>query len=60
MKRLVVSFFLGMLALSVEAQVQPRSIDDTALDQDVFKDVAADLRCPTCTGISVLDSDAPF
>ena len=60
MKRLVVSFFLSMLALSVEAQVQPRSIDDTALDQDVFKDVAADLRCPTCTGISVLDSDAPF
>jgi cytochrome c-type biogenesis protein CcmH/NrfF len=25
-----------------------------------FRDVAADLRCPTCTGISVLDSDAPF
>lgn len=60
MKRLVVSFFLGMLALSVEAQVQPKSIDDTSLNQDVFKDVAADLRCPTCTGISVLDSDAPF
>jgi cytochrome c-type biogenesis protein CcmH len=49
-----------MLALSVEAQVQPKSIDDTSLNQDVFKDVAADLRCPTCTGISVLDSDAPF
>ncbi len=60
MKRLLASFFLGMMALSVEAQVQPRSIDDTSLDQDVFKDVAADLRCPTCTGISVLDSDAPF
>lgn len=60
MKRLVVSFFLGMLALSVKAQVQPRSIEDTSLNQDVFKDVAADLRCPTCTGISVLDSDAPF
>ncbi len=60
MKRLVVSFFLGMISLSVEAQVQPKSIDDTSLNQDVFKDVAADLRCPTCTGISVLDSDAPF
>jgi cytochrome c-type biogenesis protein CcmH len=59
-KRLVVSFFLGMISLSVEAQVQPKSIDDTSLNQDVFKDVAADLRCPTCTGISVLDSDAPF
>lgn len=60
MKRLVVSFFLGMLALSVEAQVEPKLVDDTSLNQDVFKDVAADLRCPTCTGISVLDSDAPF
>ena len=60
MKRFMALLFLGMLALSVEAQIQPRSIDDTSLNQDVFKDVAADLRCPTCTGISVLDSDAPF
>lgn len=28
--------------------------------QDMFKDVANELRCPTCTGLSVLDSDAPF
>ncbi len=25
-----------------------------------FRDIADGLRCPTCTGISVLDSDAPF
>ena len=25
-----------------------------------FKDVAGELRCPTCTGLSVLDSDAKF
>ncbi len=25
-----------------------------------FNDVAKELRCPTCTGLSVLDSDAPF
>jgi len=25
-----------------------------------FIDIAKDLRCPTCTGLSVLDSDAPF
>lgn len=25
-----------------------------------FLDVAKELRCPTCTGLSVLESDAPF
>ena len=28
--------------------------------QDQFRDVASDLRCPTCVGLSVLESDAPF
>jgi cytochrome c-type biogenesis protein CcmH/NrfF len=27
---------------------------------DTFRDVAGELRCPTCTGLSVLDSDAAF
>jgi cytochrome c-type biogenesis protein CcmH/NrfF len=31
-----------------------------ASSQDDFRDVSSDLRCPTCTGLSVLDSDAPF
>ena len=31
--------------------------DDNSLE---FKDVAGELRCPTCTGLSVLDSDAKF
>jgi cytochrome c-type biogenesis protein CcmH/NrfF len=26
----------------------------------VYLDVAKELRCPTCTGLSVLESDAPF
>lgn len=30
------------------------------VDQNQFREVAGDLRCPTCTGLSVLDSDAPF
>jgi cytochrome c-type biogenesis protein CcmH/NrfF len=30
------------------------------VNQDAFRDVSSDLRCPTCTGLSVLDSDAPF
>jgi cytochrome c-type biogenesis protein CcmH/NrfF len=59
-KRLVAMLCLIMVSGSIEAQVQPKSIDEPSLNQDVFKDVAADLRCPTCTGISVLDSDAPF
>lgn len=40
------------------------AVDDiTDLDpakQDEFRDVAGMLRCPTCTGLSVLGSDAPF
>jgi cytochrome c-type biogenesis protein CcmH/NrfF len=30
-------------------------------DNDIdFRDVAKDLRCPTCTGLSILESDASF
>ena len=29
-------------------------------NKEFFKDVAGELRCPTCTGLSVLDSDASF
>jgi len=32
---------------------------DEASDR-LFKDVAGDLRCPTCQGLSILDSDASF
>lgn len=28
--------------------------------QDQFRDIASELRCPTCVGLSVLESDAPF
>jgi cytochrome c-type biogenesis protein CcmH/NrfF len=28
--------------------------------QDLFRDIASELRCPTCTGLSVLESDAKF
>ena len=33
---------------------------DLVIDQNLYRDVAGELRCPTCTGLSVLDSDAPF
>jgi cytochrome c-type biogenesis protein CcmH/NrfF len=42
------------------AQGQAVERKDIVVDQQVFKDVASDLRCPTCTGLSVLDSDAAF
>ncbi len=28
--------------------------------QELYRELAVDLRCPTCTGLSVLQSDAPF
>ncbi len=31
-----------------------------ALDEHRFREVAGKLRCPTCTGLSVLDSEAQF
>ena len=37
------------------------SADESFRDnKEFFKDVAGELRCPTCTGLSVLDSDASF
>lgn len=38
--------------VTTKPQVDPK--------EDLYRDVAGDLRCPTCTGLSVLDSDAPF
>ena len=39
----------------------------TALEEDLspeqkieFRDISKDLRCPTCTGLSILESDAQF
>lgn len=34
--------------------------DQIDLEELLYKDIAADLRCPTCQGLSVLGSDAPF
>ena len=51
---LAVSLFFLRLA-PLQAQ-QEFAVDN----DDSFKDVAGELRCPTCTGLSVLDSDAKF
>jgi cytochrome c-type biogenesis protein CcmH/NrfF len=57
-----------------ETQTQPQTPAPDKLDESVkgllgsarnendinFREVAKDLRCPTCTGLSVLESDASF
>ncbi len=37
-----------------------KTVADADPFQEEFRDVASDLRCPTCTGISVLESEASF
>lgn len=50
---LVVMFAGSVFAYTPPGLTEPEK-------QQEFRDVAGGLRCPTCTGISVLDSDAPF
>lgn len=42
-------------SLSIRAQTPAPQINP-----DVYRDVAGQLRCPTCTGLSVLESEATF
>ena len=46
-----------VLLISLNAQAEDVDFRD---NKEFFKDVAGELRCPTCTGLSVLDSDASF
>ncbi len=63
--RLVIYFSCCCLLISLDVSGQS-TIENSETsqmsfdDQRVFKDVAGMLRCPTCTGLSVLDSDAKF
>ena len=47
----------GTLILATWAMVAV-AVDQPADDE--FREVAKELRCPTCTGLSVLDSEASF
>jgi cytochrome c-type biogenesis protein CcmH len=42
------------------AQASDSTLSATDDLQNRFRDVASELRCPTCVGLSVLESDAPF
>lgn len=58
--RFLLVLFLA-LAGSAAAQPPPAVARDPMADADpYFRDVAKELRCPTCTGLSVLESDASF
>ena len=54
MKRLIllISIFVASISFAENADFRDNN--------DFFKDVAGKLRCPTCKGLSVLDSDASF
>jgi len=58
----LVFIFVCPLSRSLLGQSEslPQSEPEVSIASEDFRDVASGLRCPTCTGLSVLDSDAPF
>lgn len=56
-------FILVCTTVSVSlAQAENTVVEDKSIivDEERFREIAAELRCPTCTGLGVLDSEAPF
>jgi cytochrome c-type biogenesis protein CcmH len=68
MKRIFrIAYFLAMLSSAQgafsSADIRSFSRQFAALSpvqQEEVKAIAEELRCPTCTGLSVMESDAPF
>ncbi len=56
----LLSAFWWALSVFIAPMVFADNAVDAAAFQNEFRDVASDLRCPTCVGLSVLESDAPF
>jgi cytochrome c-type biogenesis protein CcmH len=59
------TILLAMPAQAQEPAIQPTApaaaaFPEGSAQQLEFLDISKDLRCPTCTGLSVLESDAPF
>jgi len=53
------AMFTGQTSLAQNSAVSsPHST--TTVDQDIYREISGQLRCPTCTGLSVLDSEAAF
>jgi cytochrome c-type biogenesis protein CcmH/NrfF len=55
--KMILIALLAMPSVAI-AEEKIFKIDESL--QDEFKEVAKDLRCPTCTGLSVLESNATF
>lgn len=51
---------LGVFWIHAFTPVSASEVPGDQAFQDRFRDVASELRCPTCVGLSVLESDAPF
>jgi cytochrome c-type biogenesis protein CcmH len=65
MRRFFFAFTLMVfctVSQSLMGQSEPstQSEPEVSITSEDFREVASGLRCPTCTGLSVLDSDAPF
>jgi cytochrome c-type biogenesis protein CcmH/NrfF len=54
----VVSVALTLVVTTVVSANAPNQSPE--IEQEEFREIAGQLRCPTCTGLSVLDSDASF
>jgi cytochrome c-type biogenesis protein CcmH/NrfF len=56
-------FILVGTSVSVSSvQAENTVVEDKSIvvDEERFREIASELRCPTCTGLGVLDSEAPF
>ena len=59
LNRLLIGFILSLSLAGFKGFAEPSSTSAT-VDDKTFKEVASALRCPTCTGLSVIDSEAAF
>lgn len=58
MRMLVTLFYCFIFSYSAFATGIDEGLSDP--QKSLYHDVAKDLRCPTCTGLSILESDAQF
>ena len=55
---IVMQFFFAFQAVKAE---EPSKVPALNSQQEIqYNDIAKGLRCPTCQGLSILESDAPF
>lgn len=61
-RAIVFCFSLIFCAAFISSSVLAVNLTDGLKDNEIelYKDISGDLRCPTCTGLSILQSDAQF